>query len=95
MNKSRGNSDWIVKFVPSAVNELKKLPRDIQHRIINVIESIVTVNPYIGEHLRGDFKGYYKIRVGDYRIIYTLENKECIILIVRISHRKDVYRSPL
>ena len=95
MNKSRRNSDWIIKFLPSACKEIKKLPRDIQQRVVNVIESTLIINPYIGEHSHGEFKGYYKIRVGDYRIIYTLENEECIILIVRISHRKDVYRSPL
>jgi mRNA interferase RelE/StbE len=42
--------------------------------------------------LRGEFKDHYRVRVGDYRIIYLIQDQALIIVVVRIGHRKEVYR---
>ncbi len=49
-------------------------------------------NPGLGDFLHGDLKGRRKVRVGDYRIIYRFERDQLIIMILRIAHRKEVYR---
>ncbi|MFA5920245.1 MAG: type II toxin-antitoxin system RelE/ParE family toxin [Methylococcaceae bacterium] len=46
----------------------------------------------LGKALQGQYAGYWRYRVGDYRLICHLENEELIILVVEIGHRKDVYR---
>lgn len=53
---------------------------------------LLSNNPYIGEFLHGDLKGRRKLRVGDYRIIYSIEKNKFIICIFRIAHRKESYR---
>lgn len=49
-------------------------------------------DPNMGEFLHGDLKGRRKLRVGDYRIIYSIEKQRLIIYVFRIAHRKEVYR---
>jgi len=49
-------------------------------------------SPQIGEFLHGDLRSRRKLRVGNYRIIYSIEKDQVIIYIFRIAHRKDVYR---
>ncbi|MGB9870254.1 MAG: type II toxin-antitoxin system RelE family toxin [Anaerolineae bacterium] len=44
------------------------------------------------EALKGDLKGFYKLRVGDYRIIYEVLDQERVIIIHAIGHRRDIYR---
>ncbi len=50
------------------------------------------VNPNEGEFLHGDLKGRRKARIGDYRIIYRTEKNNLTVLVLRIAHRKEVYR---
>jgi mRNA interferase RelE/StbE len=54
------------------------------------IETVLSDNPDKGELLRGKFKGMFKLRVGDYRIVYIKTKNS--VLILRIRHRKHVYR---
>ncbi|RKX52600.1 MAG: hypothetical protein DRP30_05935 [Thermotoga sp.] len=46
-----------------------------------------------GQSLQGEWKNFRRIRVGDYRVIYTLGGEIKVILVVRIRHRRDVYRN--
>ena len=80
-----------VEFTSSAKKELKKLPKPY---IENIIESIaglaaapfpVGVKKLVGEEM-------YRIRVGPYRILYEVEGRLMLILVIKIAHRKDVYR---
>lgn len=52
----------------------------------------LAMNPGLGEFLKGEWKGYRKHRVGNYRIIYRVEHSRLIIYIITIDDRKDVYR---
>ncbi len=89
-----GKSTWKVLFQKSAYKEYRKLPKSVQNKVDEVLE-ILSINP-LGEVLR--FKkirgkeNHYRIRVGDYRIIYTPQNDQLIIRVIRVGHRKDVYR---
>lgn len=70
--------------------DLPKIPRNIQDIIRRAIEERLVNDPFMyGEPLRQSLKGHRKLRVGDYRIIYRVQDKDIIIL--KIGHRKDVY----
>lgn len=70
--------------------DLSRIPTNIKDRLRKAIETRLIVDPInYGIPLRKSLQGHRKLRVGDYRIIYRLEENEIIIL--KIGHRKDVY----
>ena len=75
----------------SVLKTLKRLPRLDQIRIAKVIKSL-TDNPRPPNCLKLADSPYYRIRTGDYRIIYDIQDDKLIILILKVGHRKDVYR---
>ena len=78
-----------VIFSDKALRQLKKLEKQIQERIIAVLERIrVRPETYVTK-LVGD--PGYKLRVGDYRIIMDIDNKILKILILKVGHRKNIY----
>ena len=87
---------WTISWSPKARDLLAKLDRQIARRIRDfMIERVAPLkNPRgLGEALRGSKLGeLWKYRVGDYRVIASIEDGVCRILIVRIGNRKDVYR---
>lgn len=82
-------------YHPAVLEEdLRSINRDIQNRIRRAIEQRLTSEPtYYGAPLRHHLKGYWKLRVGDYRIVYEIVGEE--VWVLRIDHRKDVYDVPL
>ena len=79
-----------IDYKRSVFNDLKKIDRPVAERIILEIESVLAKNPEIGEALTGQFKGLYKYRVGNWRVIYAILSDS--ILILRIGHRSVVYQ---
>ncbi len=78
---------------PSAHKTLRKLPKDVQHRIIAKMESLADDPRPIGAiKLKGEEDDYWRLRVGDYRIVYEIEDEKLFILVLRIGHRKDIFR---
>jgi mRNA interferase RelE/StbE len=79
-----------VIFTKNAEEQLKKLETEIQKRIILVLERI-TIRP---EHFLEKLVGEpgFKLRVGDYRIILDLDNKDLIILVIKVGHRRNIYK---
>lgn len=75
----------------SARKRLLKLPVKIHRRIVGALE-ILQANPLAGVKLHGELDGYYKYKLGDYRIVYTFDNKEKIVIVVKIEHRQGVYK---
>jgi mRNA interferase RelE/StbE len=80
-----------IKIKPSAKKELFKLPKKELQKLTDKILSL-SVNPRPAgvEKLSGDEK--YRIRQGNYRIIYAIHDEQLIIIVVKIGHRRDVYR---
>ena len=74
----------------SVAKDLKRLSKDEIKRILKGIEEKIIADPFLGKPLKGDFRGCYRYRFGDYRVIYSVVNQE--ILILRIGHRKDIYK---
>jgi mRNA interferase RelE/StbE len=78
-----------IVFSDKALNQLKKLEKNVQERIIAVLERIrVRPETYVTK-LVGD--PGYKLRVGDYRVIMDIDNKTIRILILKVGHRKNIY----
>lgn len=82
-----------VKFKASADKRFSKLPKDIQIRIIQKLEFFLSQpDPlFYAEILTNLRIGTYRFRIGDYRVVFDLEDDE-IIMIVDIDHRKNIYR---
>lgn len=74
-----------------AQKDLRKINARYQAAIQNRLEELKD-NPYLGKPLRDDLKGKYSIREGVYRIIYRIQKKELIVLIITVSHRQGVYK---
>jgi mRNA interferase RelE/StbE len=82
-----------VVYLDQVEEDLKKLDKSIVRKILARIENYLAADPKeLGKPLKGDFQGYWRYRWGDYRVIYKISEKEILILILRISHRKEVYR---
>ena len=83
---------YSVLFKASADKALQKLPEKVQQRIaLAAGELAAEPRPKGCVKLEGE-DNLWRIRVGDYRVVYTIEDKKLIVLVVRIAHRKDVYR---
>lgn len=81
-----------VRFKPSADKALSKLPVAVQRRIVAVAEALADdPRPAGAVKLTGEDE-LYRIRVGDYRIVYQIQDRVLMVLVVRIGHRRDVYR---
>ena len=81
-----------VEYAKGVAKDLKGLQKNIQKEALHIVETVLAKNPHQGKPLSGSYKGLWKYRVGDYRIIYAIENKNLVVFILRIRHRKDVYR---
>ncbi|RCV63683.1 mRNA interferase RelE/StbE [Methanophagales archaeon] len=76
-------------FSDKALKQLKKMERNVQERIIAALERIrIRPEAYVTK-LVGD--PGYRLRVGDYRVIMDIENKELHILVLKVGHRKKIY----
>jgi len=87
---------WKIEFAPEAVRELNKLDSQISRRILKFLRDRVAKldNPRsIGSALQGPrLEEFWKYRVGDYRIICRIDDERVVILVLRVGHRKEIYR---
>jgi mRNA interferase RelE/StbE len=71
---------------------LLALPQAAQARIASAIDALAgDPRPSGVTKLRGP-EGFYRIRVGDYRVVYAIEDDVLLVLVVRVGHRREVYR---
>ncbi|MFB3891964.1 MAG: type II toxin-antitoxin system RelE/ParE family toxin [Phycisphaerae bacterium] len=81
-----------VLFQPSAARQLSKLPRDVRRRLVAKAESLADdPRPYGCERITG-MEDTYRVRVGDYRIVYQVRDDRLLVLVIRVGDRKEVYR---
>jgi mRNA interferase RelE/StbE len=86
---------WRVEFLPAAEKAFGKLDRQHQLRIRRFIDTRLETDGdprRLGEAYVGDLKGYWKYRVGDYRLVCEIKDRVVSILVVAIGDRKEVYR---
>jgi mRNA interferase RelE/StbE len=83
-----------VRVLKAATRDLAKLDKPTGRRIVEHINWLAeNVDDIKLEALSGDLAEFYKLRVGDYRVIYEIFQDEQIILIHQIGHRREIYRS--
>ena len=80
-----------IRIKESAAKELRRVAKPDRARIVAAIDRLAET-PHLGTSLKGDLRGLRRIRVGDYRILYEVRDKELVVLVVRIAHRRDANR---
>ena len=84
---------YSVKLSTKASKYLKKVPKKVAGQLIAKLESLgEEPRPHGCEKIKED-KGRYKISSGNYRIIYEIQDKNLLILVIRIGHRQDIYKT--
>jgi mRNA interferase RelE/StbE len=84
--------DYSIEFLRTALKELAKLPAEIQQRIAAKIDELKE-NPYLpGVKALKNGEGRLRLRVGDYRVIYRVEADRLVIIIIKVGHRKNIYK---
>jgi mRNA interferase RelE/StbE len=79
-----------IVYKKSVQRDLKKLSKAEAHRVLNQVEKELSKNADTHPVLKGQFAGLRKYRIGDYRVIYAILGAD--VLVLRIGHRKDVYK---
>ncbi|MEA3331129.1 MAG: type II toxin-antitoxin system RelE/ParE family toxin [Campylobacterota bacterium] len=79
-------------FDDKVSKDLKKIDKYWQKKILEAIKTYLLKDPYIGKKLVGELSSYYRYRVNDYRVIYEILDDEILLVIIKIKHRKDVYK---
>ena len=83
---------YTVATAQAVDQQLSRLPRSVQRRLTEAIEGLESnPRPHGVKKLEGH-DNLWRVRVGDYRIIYTIEDGRLLVLVVKIGHRGDVYR---
>ncbi len=83
---------YFVEYSPSSFADLEKLTQTVQAHITKKIDWLIDkFDEIIPQALTANLSGFYKLRVGDYRVIYEFDREEKIIFINRIRHRREVY----
>ena len=82
-----------IRIIPAATRDLERLDKSIARRIAERINWLAAhLEDIRPEALTGDLAGFYKFRVGDYRVVYEILSAESVIMIHQIEHRRDIYR---
>lgn len=79
-----------VEFTAAAGRQIKKLPRPVRDRILDAIEDLAEdPRPHGSKKLAG--RPAWRIRIGDYRVIYDVDDGQLMVTVVRAAHRREVY----
>jgi mRNA interferase RelE/StbE len=82
---------YSVLIARSAEREIERLPTPVRRLVVRRIQALATEpRPNGSQKLAGEDK--YRVRQGDYRIVYTIEDAIVTVTVVRVAHRSDVYR---
>jgi mRNA interferase RelE/StbE len=89
------SSGWTLKFGPRARKSLRKIDRKAAQRIVVWLEALVVARGEpraLGKALTGELARFWRYRVGDYRILASIEDEIVTVLVVEVGHRSSVYR---
>ena len=86
------SEEYSIEWKRSAVMELRQLPKKVVPRVVRAVEGL-RLNPFpAGVRKLSGAEHTYRIRIGSYRIIYSVYTSRLIIEVIRVGHRRDVYR---
>lgn len=89
----KSKSKYFIQTTSKAQKDIKKLDPSVRERIIKAIFKLKTnrhpqqFKPIVGREI-----AQFRIRVGDYRVLYDLYDKDTVVLILRVGHRKEIYK---
>lgn len=85
-------NNYIVTIRKQALKELERLPKKDNRQISKAIDEL-SVNPRPGgnKKLKGETEYIWRIRVGNYRVLYTIEDRIKIVEVRKVGHRKNIY----
>jgi mRNA interferase RelE/StbE len=82
---------YSVKIKASAAKQLGRLDAGTRRLLVEQIDRLAA-DPHVGTALKGELDGLRRVRVGAYRIVFEVRNRELLVLVVRVGHRSGVYR---
>ena len=85
-------SRFVIRIAPIAKKQIDGLLSDVKTRVFEVLSSVLSESPFLGKALKAELKGLYSYRVGDYRIIYNIVRHQLIVQVLKVMHRREVYR---
>jgi mRNA interferase RelE/StbE len=85
-------ASYEIEISRSAEKQLRKLPREDQQRIVRAILPLAQEPLPKGSRKLSGYEDVFRIRVGRYRILYSVSSRKLVIIILKIGHRRDVYR---
>jgi mRNA interferase RelE/StbE len=83
---------YALEFAPKALRSLRKLDLSVVERIRAATEALRDEPRPVGAKMLIGMHGVLRIRVGDYRVLYTVDDDQLVILIVEAGHRRQIYR---
>jgi mRNA interferase RelE/StbE len=87
------NSAWKIEIKGKALKQLKQIDRQSQLRIKAFLTGVVVSDPRRqGKALQGQLKGFWRYRVGSYRLICLIQDERLVVLVLKIAPRGNVYR---
>ena len=85
---------YSIEFTLQAEEDLARLDKTVAQHIVNKIDRLSqSIENIVHAPLKGKFKGKYKLRAGDWRIIYSFEHSSQVITIYALRHRREVYKT--
>lgn len=81
-----------VQFAASAARSFRKLESAVQHRLARAIDALAIDPRPHGAVKLADEDDLYRVRVSEYRVVYKIQDRQLIVLIVAVGHRRDIYR---
>jgi mRNA interferase RelE/StbE len=88
-----GPGSYAIQYDPRAAKELAKLDRPVARRIVKVVDALGAQPRPRGARALAGYPGLWRVRIGDYRVIYAIKEAELVVLALRVAHRSEVYRN--
>jgi mRNA interferase RelE/StbE len=84
---------YVVKYDPRALQELMQLDKPVARRIAKSIDGLGVEPRRRGARPLVGYPGLLRIRIGDYRVVYAVNDADLVVLALRVAHRSDIYRN--
>lgn len=87
-------SDFQIAETKTFEKAKRKVESSLYGKIKNIVYPQLRTNPYFGTNikkLKGEFEGYYRYRIGSYRLFYLIEEEKVLVVVIDLRHRQDAY----
>ncbi len=88
---SSGSTEIRIRWNRNALKEAKALSAADRRRVVSAVEALRD-DPLRGHPLHAEWKGFRRLRSGDYRVIYAFDGAELLVSVIRVGHRREDYR---